>query len=221
MVGSDHEHNVMPTVQESPAMRAATVSVEAAFSAMALCTRLGHPVVSNRGYDDLAHWSGADVIGLAAGAIGDLGTTVTQLDAAPIQCHATELDVASSVPLYVVAFHRSEEPVLPRAAVREIQQNLRHALQLLNASLGAADDRGDPVIALTVKEEEVLGALMAGFRVPTIARDFHVSQSTVRSHLRSIFQKYGVHSQVALFEKFLATNRVGGELRAPDTATVP
>lgn len=225
MPGPDHEpHAMVATVAgESLAMQAATVAVEAAFGAMALCTRRGDPVVSNQGYDDLAHVLSTEVIDLAEGAIGDLGTTVTLSGPEPIRCHATTIEVASSVPLYVVAFHRdgSDDQVLSREAVHQVQQNLRHALQLLDASLGATDEHADPLNALTAKEEEVLSALMAGYRVPTIARDFHVSQSTVRSHLRSIFQKYDVHSQAALFEKLLATGRVGGELRAPGTATVP
>jgi DNA-binding CsgD family transcriptional regulator len=198
--------------RESPAMRAATVTVEASFDAMGLCTRSGMAVVSNHGYDVLATLLGPRFLDeLASHAIDELGHTLTIAIPESIRCHAIPIDVASPVPMYVVAFHHdheSRELALSRAAMREVQQNLRHALQLLSSSVDIDDELTSPSNALTSKEEEVLAALMAGYRVPTIARDFHVSQSTVRSHLRSIFQKYDVHSQAALFEKLLPTSRV-------------
>ncbi len=51
---------------------------------------------------------------------------------------------------------------------------------------------------LTRRESEVLARLMDGDRVPSIAADLFVSQSTVRHHLSSIFSKLGVHSQAEL-----------------------
>jgi DNA-binding CsgD family transcriptional regulator len=48
---------------------------------------------------------------------------------------------------------------------------------------------------LTAKEWEILVRLMDGHRVPSIAADLFISQSTVRHHLSSIFAKVGVHSQ--------------------------
>jgi DNA-binding CsgD family transcriptional regulator len=37
--------------------------------------------------------------------------------------------------------------------------------------------------------------------VPQIAEALHISQNTVRNHLKSIFQKIGVSSQAALIRK--------------------
>lgn len=51
---------------------------------------------------------------------------------------------------------------------------------------------------LTAREWEILLLLLDGERVPSIAEDLYVSQSTVRNHLSSIFSKLGVHSQAAL-----------------------
>jgi DNA-binding CsgD family transcriptional regulator len=198
------------TAPPSPALRAATVAIKASFDAMGLCTRGGTPIAGNHHYDELSMYLGSRTIAdLAAHAIAHAGQRIAAPLPHALQCHALELDVAEPMPIYVVAFRRDEnhELALTYAAAREVQQNLRHALQLLDARVADTDVGNGPRTALTTKEEEVLGALMAGYRVPTIARDFHVSQSTVRSHLRSIFQKYGVHSQAALFEKLLATRR--------------
>jgi DNA-binding NarL/FixJ family response regulator len=40
--------------------------------------------------------------------------------------------------------------------------------------------------------------LLDGKRIPAIASDLYVTQSTVRNHLSSIYAKLGVHSQVDL-----------------------
>jgi len=54
--------------------------------------------------------------------------------------------------------------------------------------------------ALTQREWEILRLLRANQRVVAIARSLHISTSTVRNHLKSIFQKMGVHSQTELLE---------------------
>ncbi|MCH6545058.1 MAG: response regulator transcription factor [Deltaproteobacteria bacterium] len=54
--------------------------------------------------------------------------------------------------------------------------------------------------ALTQREWEILRLLRANQRVVAIARSLHISTSTVRNHIKSIFQKMGVHSQMELLE---------------------
>jgi DNA-binding NarL/FixJ family response regulator len=54
---------------------------------------------------------------------------------------------------------------------------------------------------LSSREREVLHSLLAGQRVPTIARSFYLSPHTVRNHLKSIFRKLGVRSQTELLER--------------------
>ncbi|MGD9997420.1 MAG: LuxR C-terminal-related transcriptional regulator [Ilumatobacteraceae bacterium] len=46
----------------------------------------------------------------------------------------------------------------------------------------------------------MLRRLLAGERVPSIARALYLSQSTVRNHLSVIFQRLGVHSQEELIQ---------------------
>lgn len=54
-----------------------------------------------------------------------------------------------------------------------------------------------PFEALTGRESKVLAALLDGFTVEEIAENSFVAVCTVRSQVRSIFSKLGVHSQVA------------------------
>ena len=54
-----------------------------------------------------------------------------------------------------------------------------------------------PFAALTGREAGVLSELMAGHTVEEIAAAAHVSRATVRTQVRSILSKLGVHSQVA------------------------
>jgi DNA-binding CsgD family transcriptional regulator len=51
---------------------------------------------------------------------------------------------------------------------------------------------------LSRRQSEILRRLTRGERVPTIARELFVSQSTVRNHLSAIYRKVGVHSQSEL-----------------------
>jgi DNA-binding CsgD family transcriptional regulator len=53
---------------------------------------------------------------------------------------------------------------------------------------------------LTARQWEILSMLLAGERVPTIARRLFMSPSTVRYHLAATFRKFGVHTQSGLLE---------------------
>jgi DNA-binding CsgD family transcriptional regulator len=55
---------------------------------------------------------------------------------------------------------------------------------------------------LTVREREITGRLIDGDRVPAIAAQLHLSQSTIRNHLTSVFSKFGVSSQQGLVDSF-------------------
>jgi DNA-binding CsgD family transcriptional regulator len=54
---------------------------------------------------------------------------------------------------------------------------------------------------LTARQWEVLRRLLRGERVPSIAQELFVTQSTVRNHLAAIFERFGVHSQPELLAK--------------------
>jgi DNA-binding CsgD family transcriptional regulator len=66
-----------------------------------------------------------------------------------------------------------------------------------------ADPYSLPGIAeLSPRQWEVLTRLLQGERVPRIAEELFLSQSTVRNHLADMFKKMGVHSQEELLDLF-------------------
>jgi DNA-binding CsgD family transcriptional regulator len=54
---------------------------------------------------------------------------------------------------------------------------------------------------LTERQWDILARVLDGQRVPSIARELHVGQSTVRTHLAAIFRRLGLHSQDDLVER--------------------
>ena len=62
----------------------------------------------------------------------------------------------------------------------------------------------DPALReLSQRQLEILRRLLRGERVPMIARDLFLSQSTVRNHLSAIYRRLGVHSQAELLARLL------------------
>ncbi len=54
---------------------------------------------------------------------------------------------------------------------------------------------------LSHRESQVLVGLLAGQRVANIAAVMEISPNTVRNHLKAIFVKVGVHSQIELLQR--------------------
>jgi two-component system, NarL family, nitrate/nitrite response regulator NarL len=69
--------------------------------------------------------------------------------------------------------------------------------KLIAAAHGAPGDHEDGFSALTTREREVLRHLIDGHPSDRIAEESHVAVSTVRSQVKSIFQKLGVNSRLA------------------------
>ena len=90
------------------------------------------------------------------------------------------------------------------------------ALEIQSIGLAAAAS-GPPVplehselAGLSEREKEVLAQLVSGDRVPDIAAALHISQNTVRNHLKSIFRKVGVGGQGELIQKVRDLTAQGG-----------
>lgn len=74
---------------------------------------------------------------------------------------------------------------------------------VLSNVAGVADPYETPGVAeLSPRQWEVLTRLLHGERVPRIAEELFLSQSTVRNHLADMFKKMGVHSQEELLDLF-------------------
>jgi two-component system nitrate/nitrite response regulator NarL len=82
------------------------------------------------------------------------------------------------------------EAVTSPARREELLAALRQARARRQADTG-------PFASLTEREAAVLGSLMDGKAAREIAADHFVSEATVRTHIRSVLQKLGVHSQLA------------------------
>ena len=99
---------------------------------------------------------------------------------------------------------------------------------LLHAAASPHDDRGrrSPVwsrgaaalakrtrriergMSLTPKERAVLELLVQGASTPRMALDLGVGEATVRTHLQHLFNKFGVHSRLALVAAAVRANAV-------------
>jgi DNA-binding CsgD family transcriptional regulator/PAS domain-containing protein len=90
----------------------------------------------------------------------------------------------------------------PRQASLDQQEAM--AIALLHDPLVAAAPN-DALLAtyfgLTPAEAHVTQALCAGRSLPSAASELSISVNTARTHLRSVFQKVGVHSQAALVQR--------------------
>jgi DNA-binding CsgD family transcriptional regulator len=74
---------------------------------------------------------------------------------------------------------------------------------VLSNVASVADPYSLPGVAeLSPRQWEVLTRLLQGERVPRIAEELFLSQSTVRNHLADMFKKMGVHSQEELLDLF-------------------
>jgi PAS domain S-box-containing protein len=110
-----------------------------------------------------------------------------------------------------------------RAGAVDIRSTLhRIALELESISWSASV--GSPLVPLHLpelqdlspREMEVLSHLMAGDRVPAIARRLHISQHTVRNHLKSMYRKLGVGAQSELIERVRSFADGSGSSADPD-----
>lgn len=115
--------------------------------------------------------------------------------------------------------------------VAELERTLVHISRLLEQTsitprrtitgLSAAAVPG--VEALTDREWHIVQRLLDGYRVPAIAAELSVSQSTVRNYLSAAFRKLSVSSQAQLIERFRHGDGAGRPLesRPPPLSEVP
>ena len=76
------------------------------------------------------------------------------------------------------------------ALAAEAQAGLAHEIQ-------ERERTGGRPLQLTGREQEVLNLVAQGHSAPDIARDLHLSTTTVKSHLHSLYEKLGVSDRAA------------------------
>jgi DNA-binding NarL/FixJ family response regulator len=120
------------------------------------------------------------------------------------------------------------KPLAPRDLVARVRDALRFASSArtqprplaLDGILDAARERdaalaaSDLISALSPRQIDIVRRLVSGQRVPAIARDLYLSQSTVRNHLSAIFHRLGVRSQQELCDALTRPITAGRSLTA-------
>lgn len=87
-----------------------------------------------------------------------------------------------------------------KADLLKAAQGVEHLKQLETLSSRPRDTPGPQISldSLSPREREIVETLLDRGSVTGVASTLHISLHTVRNHLKSIFRKLGVHSQVEL-----------------------
>jgi DNA-binding CsgD family transcriptional regulator/PAS domain-containing protein len=122
----------------------------------------------------------------------------------PLRCVLTSL-AGTSDRLMILMPDDGGPAARPTDRTAELEGHLLRIAAELEASgilqqVGEMPDaaRFPELRALSLRQWEILTRLARGERVPTIASELFLSQSTVRNHLSAIFERFGVHSQPEL-----------------------
>ena len=83
------------------------------------------------------------------------------------------------------------------------------AVTLRNATPKETFDRLARADALTRRERDVVTAVCAGLDTSAITQQLLISRHTVQDHLKSIFEKIGIHSRRELLATFNAPTHTG------------
>lgn len=89
---------------------------------------------------------------------------------------------------------------------------LDHLRRVLTEALRGLDEldappADDELRELTAREHEVLEQLLSGLTAAQVGEVLHISSHTVRNHMKSIFRKLGISSQVELLVRFSGRSR--------------
>jgi DNA-binding NarL/FixJ family response regulator len=156
---------------------------------------------------DLRRTCGTRVVFVSARS--DLETLTRAADVAPLGYVVKPFEDVQLRSAVHLAMRQVRAPsTLDSGTTEEVAAFRRGLERIANVieELGIALIRRDPVElapsdslrSLSPREWEVLRALLRNQRVPAIAESMCLSQHTVRNHLKRIFRKLGVQSQVEL-----------------------
>ena len=113
------------------------------------------------------------------------------------------LDVGAEVGYheYFVRQHRLY-PIMVKAAAAQptvfresVVHEMTERIQAMNSDTGALEEK------LTSRELEILKHLTTGVPLSAIAKQLHISQNTMKTHLRNVYRKLGVDGRHTAVEK--------------------
>jgi two-component system, NarL family, nitrate/nitrite response regulator NarL len=111
------------------------------------------------------------------------GDTVYQAVAGGAAAYISKATPGTRICETIAAVARGET-VLPA----EVQSGLAEAIRQHREPSGPA---------LSPREREVLGMIAEGRTAPAIARDLHLSTATIKTHLKTLYEKLGVNDRAA------------------------
>lgn len=124
-------------------------------------------------------------------------------DARQLKCQLLLLPLAPQ-PSCAFALQPAQEALAELRSADELRLLMDRFEQAIGAAAAARKlSQGSPsdvrpAVELTTRESQIVKRLLSGDRVPAIARQLFLAQSTVRNHLSTVFAKLGVKSQQEL-----------------------
>jgi DNA-binding CsgD family transcriptional regulator/PAS domain-containing protein len=141
---------------------------------------------------------------LAQAASGGVGVPVRlellRSEGSPVLVQAliVPLQPPVSCAFSILGIQQQGEDPLTAGQLTELMEDLAAGVDAVVSSTGMPAPSPVDLSRLSAREAEIVARLLAGDRVPTIAKMLFLSQSTVRNHLSSVFGKLNVRSQQEL-----------------------
>ena len=157
------------------------------------------------------------VLAVSSGTTADYLASQQAGDASPLSATA-RLAGGGEIPLYLFPFPRFDSQgdyigsfaswIPATASAPPAQRQRAPALPLMyqRAQPLACKAPVPATVALSQRERQVLEQLLQRHDVRSIARQLAISPHTVKNHLKAIYRKLGVHSQLELFSHCLRRN---------------
>lgn len=169
---------------------------------------LGRSILSFVDSAQVPNMFGVFAVALRTQEAVSAGVAIRSKSGQLVQCDAL---VVPLLPVPSTAFALlPEEAGVASAAGRRLIKGVRDDTATIDLSsdlaTGHAEAELPGVTALTTREREIVRGLLSGDRVGAIADRLFLSQSTIRSHLSSIYSKLGVRSQQQVVDRFRLTD---------------
>jgi DNA-binding NarL/FixJ family response regulator len=87
-------------------------------------------------------------------------------------------------------------------------ENVSDLVQVLHSLLPSVDGAERKTFGLTPRERQVIDRVVAGYTNKDVAKEFSISEQTVKHHLTNIFDKLGVSNRLELVLFSIAHNLV-------------